>query len=242
MTSLTRRALTASLAAGALLPGAAQAKAPGPRVQFWATRTGGKTFDATNDGGNPFATALIEATGDSALDLNGACVAVGQRTAALTGGQQIVETPGLARAPAWRFRPVGRERRVALVIVFYDYTAPEWAPLPGARNDGARVARAFSDAGFQTRLVANASRATLARELADFARRSGHADVAAIYCTGHGMEWQGAQYVMPCDHRFYPDGVTSLARAQKWDDIAVAARARKLNLTMWAGCREYPPA
>lgn len=238
---LTRRALAASIAAAGLLPAIAQAKAPGPRVQFWATRTGGKTFDASDGGGNPFATALIEAIGDSTRDFAGVCAAVGQRTAALTNGRQVVETPGLSQAPAWRFHPAGRERRVALIVVFYDYTALEWAPLPGARNDGDRIERAFAGAGFETRLVANAPRNALTQELKGFARRAAQADVAAIYCTGHGMEWRGAQYVMPCDHHFYPDGVASLSRAYRWDDIAAAARARKLNLTMWAGCREYPP-
>ena len=242
MSLLTRRAFAASLAAGALAQGVAFARAPGPRVQFWATASGAKTFDATDDGGNPFATALIEAMADPTLDLNGACAAVRQRTSVLSHGAQLVETPGLARAPAWRFRPAGHERRVALVVTFSAYTVPDsWIPLPGAERDGMRMERAFAGAGFATRRVSNASRETLARELAGFAHRAERAEVAAIYCTGHGMEWQGAQYIMPCDHNYWAEGISSLVRAEKWDVIAAAARAPRLNLTIWAGCREYPP-
>ena len=243
MVLMTRRTLAATLVASTALPVAACARTPGPRVQFWATHTGGRTFDAPDGLGNPFATALIEAMANPALDLGEASAAVTQRTSALTNGFQTVETPGLSSAPAWRFKPVvARERRIALIVTFYAYnTTPEWEPLPGAKADGVRVEHAFADAGFQTRLVTNPSRDALALELADFARRSGRADVAAIYCTGHGMEWQGVQYVMPCDHTFYPDGVASLVRAEKWEDIAVAACGRRLNLTIWAGCREYPP-
>ena len=241
----TRRTIAATLSASALaFPVMAAAKGAGlsigPRVQFWATRSGGVTWDAPDGVGNPFAAALIEAMADPTLDFAGACEALRRRTAVLSEGRQEVETPGLAAAPAWRFSPPGRERRLALVITFSDYVASDRPNvLAGAANDGGRIERAFERAHFRTRLVENASRDALARELADFARQSERADVAAIYCTGHGLEWAGEQYVLFGDH-IWGDGAAGLTRAEKWNDIAVAARARRLNLTLWAGCREPP--
>ncbi len=234
---LTRRTLAASLVA---LPAVAHAKGSGPRVQFWATRSGGETLDGPNGSGNPFATALIETMADPALDFAGACTAITRRTAALSNNFQTVETPGAERAPAWRFMPPGRERRVALILITSDYSASDAAPsLPGAATDGARVERAFGQAGFDTKLVANASREMLTTELAKFARRSARVDVAAIYATGHGVEAGGVQYVLYGDH-VVADRDAGLARAAKWEDIAVNAKARKLNLTIWAGCRNNP--
>lgn len=236
---LTRRTLAASLIA---LPAVAHAKpaVPGPRVQFWATRSGGETLDGPNGSGNPFATALIETMADPALDFTGACGAISWRTAQLSNSFQAVETVGGERAPAWRFTPAGRERRVALVLVNADYSASDSAPsLPGAKTDGARVEQAFVRAGFDTTLVVDASRETMATQLAAFARRSARADIAAIYATGHGVEAGGVQYMLYGDH-VVGDRAAGLARAAKWEDIAVNAKARKLNLTIWAGCRNNP--
>lgn len=237
MRRITRRTLAAGLVA---LPTLAHAKTPGPRVQFWATASGGETLDGPNGSGNPFATALIETMGDAALDFYDACEQIRERTYTLSNGFQAAETLNYERAPEWRFAPQGRERRVALVLIFSDYSASDAAAsLPGAATDGARIERAFAGAQFETRLVANASRAQLASELARFARRSARADVAAIYATGHGVEAEGVQYVLFGDH-VVADGAAGLARAAKWADIAPAARARKLNLTIWAGCRNNP--
>lgn len=239
MLKLTRRTLAASLIA---LPAVAHAKAPvpGPRVQFWATRSGGETLDGPNGSGNPFATALIETMADPSVDFAGACAAITQRTATLSNNFQAVETPGAAQAPAWRFTPPGRERRVALILIMSDYSASDTAPsLPGAATDGARVERAFGQVGFDTKLVVNASREQLATQLADFARRSARADVAAIYATGHGVESGGVQYMLFGDY-VVADRTAGLARAAKWEDVAANAKARKLNLTIWAGCRNNP--
>jgi hypothetical protein len=232
--SLSRRVLAGALVA---LPTLVQAKPAAARVQFWATYSGGETLDGPNGSGNPFATALIEAMADPALDFSAACARVRQRTGELSRGRMAAETLGVDTAPAWRFAPPRREKRVALVVIFSDYdSAP---PLPGAATDGARMRQAFAAAGFETRLVANASRDALARELADFARRAGRADVAAIYATGHGVESGGVQYVLYGDH-VVANGTAELQRAARWTDIAAAARARKLNLTFWAGCRNNP--
>jgi hypothetical protein len=221
------------------LPTPAHAKAAGARVQFWATRSGAETLDGPNGSGNPFATALIEEMGKPDLSFPEVCMAVRARTGELSGGFMTPEMPGLESAPAWRFAPSRRERRVALVVVFSNYTA---APqLPGAATDGARMRDAFARAGFQTQLLVDPTRETLAATLADFSRQSARADVAALYSTGHGVEVGGVQYVLYADH-VAANGAPELVRAARWADLAAAPRARKLNLTLWAGCRNNPYA
>jgi hypothetical protein len=239
MMLMTRRTLAAALVA---LPAVAHAKPAraGPRVQFWATASGGETLDGPNGSGNPFATALIETMGDASLDFVAACDRIRARTNTLSNGFQAVETLGYERAPTWRFQTAGRETRVALLPIFSDYSASDSAPsLPGAKTDGARVERAFVQAGFETRLVLDPSREALAAELAAFRARSARADVAAIYSTGHGVESGGVQYVLFGDH-VVADRDAGLARAARWEDIAPNAAARRLNLTIWAGCRNNP--
>lgn len=236
MITLSRRGAFIGLAA---LPAFAHAKPAGARVQFWATRSGAETLDGPNGSGNPFATALIEQMGKADLTFADACAAVRTRTRELSGGFMTPETPGVETAPAWRFAPSRRERRVALVVVFSNYAA---APvLPGAATDGNRMRDAFARAGFQAQLLVDPSREALAATLADFSRRSARADVAALYSTGHGVEVGGVQYVLYADH-VAANGAPELARAARWTDLAAAPRARKLNLTLWAGCRNNPYA
>lgn len=236
MRTLTRRAVAGAIIAA---PTLAHAKGAGARVQFWATYSGGETLDGPGGSGNPFATALIEHMADPALDFVAACDGVRRRTSELSNQHMTVETVGAETAPRWRFAPAGRERRVALVVVFSQYTAAP--PLPGAATDGDRMRDAFARAGFATQLLVDPSRTALAPALADFARRSARADVAALYSTGHGAEVGGVQYVMYLDH-VAANGAAELARAARWTEIAAAPRARKLNLTFWAGCRNNPYA
>lgn len=238
MKGLARRTFVVGLAATSAL--AFARSSAGPRVQLWATRSGLETLDGADGSGNPFATALVEAIADPALDLVGACTSIQTITERLSGGAMHPEVVGLEHAPPWRFSEQEGEKREALVMIFSDYSASDSAPqLPGAARDGARVSAAFRAAGFATRLEANPTRATLPSILAAFAGRSARADVAALYVTGHGVEHGGVQYVLFGDHDVAA-GAAGLARAQRWDEVAPTARARKLNLTVWAGCRNDP--
>lgn len=148
--------------------------------------------------------------------------------------------PSLIDTP-WVLNPTPRgEKRVALVLTFSDYSASDGAPsLPGAAQDASRVARAFENADFIVTRAHDPTRAQLPGILADFARTSARADVAAIYSTGHGVEVDGVQYVLHRDHRI-GDGIAGLASAARWQDIARSASARRLDLTFWAGCRNNP--
>lgn len=238
MNAVTRRGALAGLALLGATP--AVARQPAARVSFFATASGLETLDGPDGSGNPFATALIETMARSDLSFAEACAALAARTATLSDGAMHPDIRGTAGAPAWRFAANPRERREALVLVVSDYSASDSAPsLPGAATDAARMVRAFAAAGFATTRVENPTRASLGPALAAFSHRSAGADVAALYCTGHGVEVDGVQYVLFGDHRV-ADGIGGLARAARWADIAAAPRARRLNLTFWAGCRNNP--
>jgi hypothetical protein len=233
---LSRRTVIAAGAAAPLLSCAPPAAAAGPRVQLWAVGAGALAYEG--EIGNPFATALIAAMADPAMSFAAACVAV-QRGTSEIDPRMNAEVTGLDAAPAWSFARAAGEKRVALVAVFSQYSAAP--PLPGAAIDGERMRAAFAQAGFETQLLVDPSREALPAALADFSARSARADVAALYSTGHGVEVGGVQYVMYPDH-VAANGEAELARAALWSDIAAAPRAKKLNLTFWAGCRNNPYA
>ena len=89
-------------------------------------------------------------------------------------------------------------RRVALVIGNgkYDHVAT----LPHATNDAEALAQALETTGFQSvTLRENLTRDQTLSALADFARVADTADWAAVYYSGHGIEFRGVNYMVPVD-------------------------------------------
>jgi Caspase domain len=237
--SHSRRALVAAIAAAPFVT--APASAAALTVQFWATRSGGETLDAPDGTGNPFATQLIALLNESTDPLPVLAAQLCDRTRLATRDFQIPETAPAQFSSNWQVSPrAGREKRVALVLTNADYSASDGAQsLPGAARDGERMSDALARAGFTVTRAPDVSRQALPAVLRSFARASARADVALLYSTGHGVEVDGVQYSLFGDHRV-ADGVAGLSRAALWSEIAASARARKLNLTVWAGCRNNP--
>lgn len=238
--SVSRRALIAGIAAAPFVA-TSPALAASLSIQFWATRSGGETLDAPDGSGNPFATQLIALLDEGGAPLPALAAQLCDRTRFATHDFQIPETAPAQFGSSWRVSPrPRREKRVALVLTTADYSASDTAQsLPGASRDGARIADALARAGFSVTRAHDVSRGALPGVLGQFARTSSRADVAFLYSTGHGVEVDGVQYSLFGDHRV-ADGVAGLSRAARWSEIASSARARKLNLTVWAGCRNNP--
>lgn len=212
-------------------------------VTFYATRSGGTTIDSGDEGGNPFASALIELSERPRTRLGRLPEVLRKRTRALSDDHQDPEHFGTMALPGWRFA-VGQdnrhESRVALVLVVSDYSLlSATASLPGAACDRGRVGAMLARHGFAVTYGTGGHRAALRRDVARFARRSQDADVAVIYSTGHGFECDGTVYLLPGD---FPSGGLGSCTGLQEDalavpDMASAACARQQNLVFFAGCR-----
>jgi hypothetical protein len=148
---------------------------PAAAIVF-ATRSGGRTLDRDECGGNPFATALIRLAGRDGMTLDRLPEALRRHTQRASGGLQN----------------------------------PEWNRRPGPR-------------GWRFRLRAG----------------SRDHDVGLVYCTGHGVERDGAVYLLPSDtpprSGFGAGALRRRAIAVR--RLASASRAARLNLVFFAGCR-----
>jgi uncharacterized caspase-like protein len=78
------------------------------------------------------------------------------------------------------------------------------------------------------------------RKLADFAAASADFDAAVIYTTGHGVESNGAVYLIPGDYPTQEGNTALAAKALPLIEIANAARAKRVNLVFYGGCRDDP--
>ncbi|WP_299109157.1 caspase family protein [uncultured Bradyrhizobium sp.] len=136
-------------------------------------------------------------------------------------------------------QPAFAEKRVALVLGNSAYR--NTAPLANPVNDASVISATLKNAGFDTvdfrkDLPAVETRRAL-REFADLAR---DADIALVYYAGHGIEVDGANYLIPVDARLERD-TDVYDEAFSLDRILVAIEpARKLRLVILDACRDNP--
>lgn len=152
--------------------------------------------------------------------------------------------PGLHRLVLALFlvlmcQPAFAEKRVALVLSNSAYQ--NVAPLPNPINDGALIAATLKDAGFDVvdfrrDLPALETR----RALRDFADRARDAEIAVVYYAGHGIEVDGANYLIPVDARLERD-TDVYDEAFSLDRVLIAIEpAKKLRLVILDACRDNP--
>jgi uncharacterized caspase-like protein len=136
-------------------------------------------------------------------------------------------------------QPAFAEKRVALVIGNSAYQ--NVPPLPNPVNDGTVIAAKLRDAGFDVvdsrhDLGAVETR----RALRDFADRARDADIAVVYYAGHGMEVDGANYLIPVDAKLERD-TDVYDEAFSLDRILLAVEpAKQLRLVILDACRDNP--
>ena len=232
----------AVLASAGISAGSAVARSGPEPVVFLAAQSGKPTYDEAEGGGNPFASALIELLGKDGTTFEAFAAELARLTKAKSGGRQVVDRKGAARASVspsaagWQ-----SGRRVGLVIVNSDYSRSGGAQmLPGARHDADRVANAMSRAGFATRTVIDARLADFKSALSEFQKQSRRADLALIYTTGHGVEVDGAVHLLMGDYPVAKGAAALPSHAVRLSAIAEAADANRANFVFYGGCRENP--
>lgn len=135
--------------------------------------------------------------------------------------------------------PAFAGKRVALVIGNSAYQ--NVPPLANPANDAATIAATFKDAGFDVvDSRRDLSAVEIRRALRDFSDAALGADIAVIYYAGHGMEVDGANYLIPVDARLERD-TDVFDEALSLDRVLVAVEpAKQLRLVILDACRDNP--
>jgi len=107
---------------------------------------------------------------------------------ALVAASPSFAQPAAAPAP-------GSETRFALVIGNGDYPN---VPLKNPANDARDLAKALAEVGFSVSLVVDGDLAAMNRAIRDFGNAIKRPDaVALFYYSGHGVQYRGANYLVP---------------------------------------------
>ena len=132
------------------------------------------------------------------------------------------------------------ERRVALVMGNSNY---EHVPvLPNPQNDARAIAAALERLNFDVVLALDVTRQTMAQPLSTFSQKLNGADVGLFFYAGHGLSFEGHNYLVPVDataenHIQVKFEMTAI------DQIAEEmARSVRLNIVMLDACRNNPLA
>ncbi|MDQ0390572.1 caspase family protein [Labrys monachus] len=135
--------------------------------------------------------------------------------------------------------PALADKRVALLIGNAHYAAV--STLNNPANDVAAMANALQKSGFTTvHAATDLSRDGMIKALRSFEDEAANADIAMIYYSGHGMEMNGTDYLVPIDaklisDRDVEDETITLDRA-----LRAIEGAKRLKLVILDACRDNP--
>lgn len=134
--------------------------------------------------------------------------------------------------------PLRAADRVALVIGVAEYaTIP---PLRNTVNDAAALAATLGGIGFEVTTLLDPAEAELRAALDAFAFEAETAALALVYFAGHGVEVQGANFLIPADAAVRSNR-DILDHAVSLDDLLRAVdRARKMRIVILDSCRDNP--
>ncbi len=135
--------------------------------------------------------------------------------------------------------PAAADKRVALVIGNGAYQ--KVTKLPNPTKDARAIAALLQSAGFDAVEVhENLGIRELRQAIKDFSGLAQDADVAIVYYSGHGMEVNGTNYLIPIDATLDQD-IDVPYEAYSLDNLVQTLEpARRLRLVMLDACRDNP--
>lgn len=133
------------------------------------------------------------------------------------------------------------EQRIALVIGNGDYKV---APLRNPANDANLMAATLTELGFEVSLHTDMDRRGMRRAIADFGKSLEEAQgnaVALIYYAGHGVQINGANYLIPVDAEIFAEvdieiegiDASKMLNTMAWSDS-------RMNIVILDACRNNP--
>lgn len=140
-----------------------------------------------------------------------------------------------ASAPAW-----SAENRRALVVGNSAYK--NTTPLRNPGNDAQAVKRVLEALDFDVEIVLDADQRALQSAMREFGSRATDADVALVYYSGHGIQVDGENFLVPID------AALSRERDLRYEALPLrlvldeVAGARKIGLVFLDACRDNPLA
>ena len=155
------------------------------------------------------------------------------------GGQGALLAQPKGMKPVGGDAPAGTERRLALVIGNKDYQ--NVSRLNNPLNDADDMAAALRELGFEVILRKNLTQSDFLRNIDDFGDRLRQYDVGLFYYSGHGVQHNGENYLVPIDANAKTAPEIEYACVKLGRTLAKMEGANlKVALALLDACRDSP--
>ncbi|MGE0214018.1 MAG: caspase family protein, partial [Parvibaculaceae bacterium] len=138
--------------------------------------------------------------------------------------------------------PAAAANRLALVIGIDLYE--EIPPLRKAVGDAGALGSTLERLGFAVTVVTNANRRELNRKLSDFQASIRPGDIALVHFSGHGVELDGQNFLLPADVPAPRDGNEDFLKDEAVSLVSIVERLRKsgvaTSMVIVDACRDNP--
>lgn len=135
--------------------------------------------------------------------------------------------------------PPGYTVTEAHALIIGNAAYPGSARLANPVNDARGVARKFSEMGFRVTLIENTDRAALIRELDRFHAAAAQSQVTVLYYSGHGMQIDGVNYLLPTDINLAQPSTLRL-QGVSVNSVVDAYLPGRTRLVFLDACRDNP--
>lgn len=137
------------------------------------------------------------------------------------------------RVPATMNVPAGE--RIALLIANseYDHTGKLKNPL----NDARAISQSLAALGFEVEIVENADRRSLGKAIKAFGQRADQSEIALLYYSGHGMELNGRNFLIPIDAELADPDDADIDAIPLETAISATGGAGTLSIVVIDACR-----
>jgi hypothetical protein len=132
------------------------------------------------------------------------------------------------------------EKKVALVIGNSNYSGT-LSKLKNPTNDARDVKRALEDIGFEVLYLTNGTRRNMLKSLKDFSNKLQYAGIGLFYFSGHGIEVNKKNYLMPIGN-----DISNIADVE-FESVSVVRIIKnmqqsrtRLNMVVLDACRNDP--
>lgn len=142
-------------------------------------------------------------------------------------------------ASIWDVRAAPSEPRIALVVGNAAYrNAP---PLKNPVNDARDMAKALRELGFEVIEVENASKQQLEHAIGQFSAKLREGSVGLFYYSGHGLQENGHNYLIPVDAELAHETSVMLETVDVDVVLQLMNMAQtRVNLVILDACRSNP--
>jgi hypothetical protein len=141
--------------------------------------------------------------------------------------------------------PALAERKIAFVVGInkYDNLDPQ-QQLERAVNDAKGVSTALASLNFEVMTLENAGRGTFNAKWQQFLEKISPGDTATFYFSGHGVEIEGSNFLIPRDVPYISYGREEQLKRESLSasELLLDLRKRKPKITLLIldACREHP--